>query len=730
MDDRFNRHRKPEGQEVKVSRDSAGNQVLLNRIAIDAESSPAARESLLETAHATASFRHPQVLTIREVRLEGDALVFVQDHPQGILLADFLEQGSPMPLSQGLNWMRQFAHALGEAQASGLTLSQICPSEFVVQGSTADDMSGTLLCLCPPVPNGWWLEVVDPIFASPEQKSGQACDIRSTMYSSGAVLGVMLTGRRPVGEAGWHNLLSTAGLPQRVNRALKAVLDTEPSKRCAHPAEWIALLDEALASIPVPSQEPDEAPDAAPTPAPVREAPPKRTVTPLAGRQPLAPSSLQGGAMFLSPADGRSHRSFLPAVALAGVMVVAAGVWQLLPKKAAPLPVAPAASPASAPLATVASTKAPSPPSEPPPPVVAAAPVASATPPAMPPSAPEVKTAPPPSASPEPPKLEAKAEAPKIPAPMPAPPVVAEVKPSPAPPPAKIEAKADAPKIPAPMPASPVVAEVKPSAAPPPAKIEAKADAPKIPAPMPTPPVVAEASPKPAVDRPAPPPVADTKSQPATKDELLKQAALATGPARSELYRKVLAADAGNPKALHALVEDALADPAPTAASRDELARWAGSLVSLDDPLGSHAQGSLALDAAADAKAPPAAIKILVDAVAKLKQSLHTGYPGSYDVLVRASINLHNAHLQNREKPKADRVSKALLEEIDHLPDGLPAADPRALGEEVEKQLKERAAKGPPRMQDAFLKTVMQHLFAIAAKRGDDQARTWLKTHR
>ena len=244
---------------------------------------------------------------------------------------------------------------------------------------------------------------------------------------------------------------------------------------------------------------------------------------------------------------------------------------------------------------------------------------------------------------------------------------------------------------------------------------------------MPAPPVVAEASPKPAVDKPAPSPVADTKPQPATKDELLKQAAQATGPARSELYRKVLAADAGNPKALHALVEDALADPA---ASRDELARWASTLVSLDDPLGSHAQGSLALDAAAEAKTPPAAIKILLDAVAKLKQSLHAGYPGSYDVLVRASISLHNAHLQNREKPKADRVSKALLEEIDHLPGSLPAADPRALGEEVEKQLKERAAKGPPRMQDAFLKTVMQHLYAIAAKRGDDQARAWLKTHR
>ena len=92
-----------------MSQDTQGKPVLLHSVALDTNASPEARQALLSAAQAVVSFRHPQVLAVREVRLEGDSLVFVQDYPLGPLLADTLVQRGRMPPAEALAWMRQFA---------------------------------------------------------------------------------------------------------------------------------------------------------------------------------------------------------------------------------------------------------------------------------------------------------------------------------------------------------------------------------------------------------------------------------------------------------------------------------------------------------------------------------------------------------------------------------------------------------------------------------------------
>ena len=241
-------------------------------------------------------------------------------------------------------------------------------------------------------------------------------------------------------------------------------------------------------------------------------------------------------------------------------------------------------------------------------------------------------------------------------------------------------------------------------------------------------PVVPEAKPAPAT--PAPPAAEALKAKPVSKEDFLQQAAQATGPARSEFYRKVLELDSRNPQALHGLVEAAVSNPPIKGDELEELTGWVDQLVSIDDPLGSHALGCIALQRSGDARSLTAAIKSATEAIAQLKKSLHAGYAASFLVLAQASIELHSFQLQNREKPKADRTSKALVDEIESAPDNVPAKEMHNLAQSLENLLKERAAKGPPRMQEAFLKLVMQHLYAKAALRGDDDARDWVKTHR
>ncbi|MDB6118433.1 MAG: hypothetical protein JWO08_2214, partial [Verrucomicrobiaceae bacterium] len=327
VDERFQRADKAKGQDVSISRSIHGDLVLLHRVALDPESSTEVRQSLLQTAQATARFRDPHVLPVREVRLEGDSLVFVQDYPQGPLLSDAMTPGRPMPLVEALTWMRQFAHSLEEAESQGLTLSQIGPADFVVTELLLGAGKRQLISLCPPVPAGWWLEVEDPVYASPEQKVGDVCDIRSSLFSAGAVLAVMLTGHRPERDNDWLPLLAKAALPKLVDQALKRVLNPDPAKRCANPAEWMALLDKAIAasaptSLPQPVRlasppalvadpppvakqkaKPEPVPEAppakqkaSPPPAPAAEAPPAKSQAKQVPAPPSTPAKQKAQA--------------------------------------------------------------------------------------------------------------------------------------------------------------------------------------------------------------------------------------------------------------------------------------------------------------------------------------------------------------------------------------------------------------------------------------------------
>ncbi|MDB6116930.1 MAG: prkC 33 [Verrucomicrobiaceae bacterium] len=722
MDDRFNRKDKPEGQEVIVSHDADGGLVLLHRIALDTSASQEARQALLDTTHASSTFRHPHVLAVREVRLEDGSLVFVQEHPEGPLLADRLKKGGAIPLREALTWMRQFAQGLEAAQSSGLTLSQICPTEFLVQEASP----GGLLCLCPPVPTGWWLDVEDAPFASPEQKASQACDIRSTMYSAGAVLAAMLTTQRPEKEAGWAAVLFKAKLPKAVNRALNAVLAVDQAKRCATPADWIALLDQAITSIPSQAVQP-----AAPEPV-KKEAASKKAATFIAGSKPLAPSHVEmGEAVFEAPAEHQNKRGLSPALMAVIAVVLVFGTWMLLPKKESATPTS---KPPSAVPEKPSETAAQSPAADDQP--VPATQVISAHKEEEPkavaatsaPSLPPAPAAPIPTEVPSPTPV---AKSPAMPPPPPsAPQVVAQPAPVIPPEPAKVETKPVVETQPAAAADKPGMVAATPAleaAAPPPVEA-AKPSLPASSAPAPVP--VAEAKPNPPPA--AAPAVVMAKPQPPSKEELLQQAAQAHGSERTEIYRKVLALDARNPKALHGLVESTLRDLPTEGEKRSEFTGWAKELATLNDPLGTHAIASLALQEAAAAKTPDAAIRIFTAAIAQLKDALHSGDDSSYPVLIQAYIDLHQTHIVNHEKPKADRVSKALQDEIARTPGSIPAQVPADFAANIDALLKERTAKGPPRMQEAFLKTVAQSLRALSApqKRSEAPAQKRPKSRR
>ena len=776
MDDRFNRKDKPDGQSVQISQDARGKSILLHRLALDPASTDEARRGLLESTASTATFRHANVLAVREVRLDDGALVFVQDFPNGPLLADRIEQDGPLPLAQAFTLMRAFAQGLGAAHAAGLTISQICPTEFVLQEAPTEG----LLCLCPPVPSGWWLDVEDHGFASPEQAAAQLCDIRSTLFSSAAVLAHLVTGKRPVEASGWPSILASAKMPSAAHQALKAALETDPASRCATPAAWVTLIDAALDQALAPpakaaTAKPSPTPAVAPSPSPEPE--PELESSFFSESRPTSPAKPRFAALAPSytPIEtlGARNHSMLPLAAMAAVAIFGVGVWLFWPQKTpAPLPtLASIATPVSA----TAEGKPASKPETKPEPVPAPEPtkVVVMTPPVetkaeqKPEPKPEAAPKPTPALTPEPakvvamvPPVEAKTEqkpepkpeaaAPPVPTPTPEPvKVVAMTTPGGAKTEQKPEPKPEAvpPPAPARTPEPPkVVAMTTP---PPPPPVEPKsALAPESkpePTPKPTPPPAAEPANLAAMTPPVPPPptpetkpkqeikpdpkpevvmkptpipaqAAPEPPKPVTKDDLLKQAAEAPASAKNDLYHKVLNLDPQNSAALRGLVESALAQPPPILPN-DELTGWIETLESLNEPVADHATGLLVAQRAANLE-PSEAIPAFTQAIAKLKRSLHSEYIASYTVLLQAYMDLHNAHIKFHEKPKADRVLKSLQDEIAATPKSISAEMIATFAKGIEDDLKARALKAPPRMQEAFLKTVAADLRSLAAKRG------------
>ncbi|MGV3664007.1 MAG: hypothetical protein ACO1TE_27795 [Prosthecobacter sp.] len=259
------------GHEVFLVRDeSTGELLLIHSLAIDAAASAEARNAVVTAARQALDFRHPAVLPVLKVEGTAQHLILAQSFPGGILLCDSLSRNGPLPPSHALQAMRHFVDALQCAETMGLTISQISPQDFIVGKTSGNQLPPPVVCLCPPVPQGWWLEVAGPAFASPEQKNHQPCNGLSSLYSAGALLAHMLTGRQPAKGETWAAWLEHQNFAPPLKAVLQAVLHEDPLRRSKSPAAWMQLLERAQAQpVRVPAKSEPRAPTAATTPPPM-----------------------------------------------------------------------------------------------------------------------------------------------------------------------------------------------------------------------------------------------------------------------------------------------------------------------------------------------------------------------------------------------------------------------------------------------------------------------------
>jgi Tol biopolymer transport system component/predicted Ser/Thr protein kinase len=239
-------------------------------------SDPERRRRFVQEARAASALNHPNIITIYDIGQagpEGHRTDFIaMEFVPGKTLDQLIGRRGLRP-QEALPYAIQVAGALAAAHASGIMHRDLKPANIIVSEdgrvkvldfglakltgqASAGKFAQLEISTAPPKTHEGMI-VGTVSYMSPEQAEGKQVDARSDIFSFGAVLYEMLTGRRPF--AGDSNLSILAailqaepkpaaevapGLPHELNRIIMRCLRKDPDRRFQTMADLkVALQD-------------------------------------------------------------------------------------------------------------------------------------------------------------------------------------------------------------------------------------------------------------------------------------------------------------------------------------------------------------------------------------------------------------------------------------------------------------------------------------------------------
>ena len=226
---------------------------------------PERRRRFMQEAKAASALNHPNIITIHDIASESGRDFIAMEYVAGKALNQVIARKG-LPLSEALKYAVQIADALAAAHAAGIIHRDLKPGNVMIGG--APERAGFVKVLdfglakltdkveagereftetmrqdaAPSTEEGVILGTV--AYMSPEQAEGKKVDVRSDIFSFGAVLYEMLTGRRAFQRDSKLSTLTAIlreeptaageivdGLPGEVERIIARCLRKNPSRR-------------------------------------------------------------------------------------------------------------------------------------------------------------------------------------------------------------------------------------------------------------------------------------------------------------------------------------------------------------------------------------------------------------------------------------------------------------------------------------------------------------------
>lgn len=231
-----------------------GRKVALKFLPNELTDDPAALERFRREARTLSALNHPNICTIFDIIEEHERTVIVMEYVEGVPLR------GPLPPDQALKYAAQICDALDAAHRKGFIHRDLKPANIQVTpvgiklldfglariASGSDDETLTLGLSQAGVVMG------TPAYMAPEQADGQPADERSDIFSLGAVLYEMLSGRRAfpgdsvarVLSAVWRDDPAPLQAPPALERVIMQCLKKAPAERFQTIAEVRAALQQ------------------------------------------------------------------------------------------------------------------------------------------------------------------------------------------------------------------------------------------------------------------------------------------------------------------------------------------------------------------------------------------------------------------------------------------------------------------------------------------------------
>ena len=243
-------------------------------------SDPARKRRFIQEARNASALNHPNIITIYDIGQAGPA-----GHPLDFIAMEFvpgkalnhLIPHKGLRLAEVLQYAIQVADALAAAHAAGIVHRDLKPGNLMVSGPASGypgcvkvlDFGLAKLIARIGTMNG--VVETDPgmivgtvSYMSPEQAEGKKLDARTDIFSFGAVLYEMITGRRAFGGESVASILSAIlrdepapaaeirhGLPRDLDKIVTRCLEKDPNRRYQHAGDLkidLQQVQEELAS--------------------------------------------------------------------------------------------------------------------------------------------------------------------------------------------------------------------------------------------------------------------------------------------------------------------------------------------------------------------------------------------------------------------------------------------------------------------------------------------------
>jgi Tol biopolymer transport system component len=257
--------------EVYRARDSRlDREVALKVLPPDAASDPERLGRFQREARAVASLNHPHILAVHDVGSEDGVDYVVFELLEGESLRQRLDSG-PLPPRKAVDYGVQICRGLAAAHAKGVVHRDLKPENlFLTEGGHVKILDFGLAKRAAPPDGPDQVSKVETRTASteagrvmgtagymsPEQAQGQPADARSDLFSLGAILYEMLSGRRAfVGRSSADVLaavlrsdpreIETEGVPSALEGVVRRCLEKDPGERF-QTAHDVGLALEAL----------------------------------------------------------------------------------------------------------------------------------------------------------------------------------------------------------------------------------------------------------------------------------------------------------------------------------------------------------------------------------------------------------------------------------------------------------------------------------------------------